>query len=153
MEKYLSVAVITILFASLTVVCSKDKTQAEDNELVVLCGSSFSNPMSELCSQLTEQTGIKFATTVAGSEYHLPLIKTAHKDLFSGEVSIQEPVSSSTRVRIGGVDLLVPGKLEKRIKFIIRPESNLLSTNPISGSVDNKLQVKLVCSRDFGHFV
>ncbi len=62
--------------------CSKRKTD-EEQELVVLCGSSFPNPMNELCSQFTEQTGIKFATTIAGSESHLPLIKTAHKgDIF-----------------------------------------------------------------------
>jgi len=82
-EKYLSVAVITALLAFFIVGCGKDDTQAEDNELVVLCGSSFPNPMSELCSQFTEQTGIRFATTVAGSESHLPLIKTAHMgDIF-----------------------------------------------------------------------
>jgi molybdate transport system substrate-binding protein len=83
MEKYLSVAVITALLASLISGCGKDETQAEDNELVVLCGSSFPNPMSELCSQFTKETGIKFATTVTGSENLLPLIKTAHKgDIF-----------------------------------------------------------------------
>lgn len=82
-EKYLSVAVITALSASLIVGCGKDETQAEDNELMVLCGSSFPNPMSELCLQFTEQTGVKFATTLAGSESHLPLIKTAHMgDIF-----------------------------------------------------------------------
>lgn len=79
--------IIFLIFAlgvmSLMVIgCGKRKTD-EKQELVVLCGSSFPNPMGELCSQFTEQTGIKFATTVAGSENHLPLIKTAHKgDIF-----------------------------------------------------------------------
>lgn len=83
MKTYKSVAFLTILSALLITGCGKDKTEGEDNELVVLCGSSFSNPMNELCSQFTEQTGIKFATTVAGSEYHLPLIKTTHEgDIF-----------------------------------------------------------------------
>jgi molybdate transport system substrate-binding protein len=82
-EKYLSFVAITTLFASLIAGCGKDETQAEDNKLVVLCGTSFPNPMSELCSQFTEQTGIKFDTTLAGSESHLPLIKTAHMgDIF-----------------------------------------------------------------------
>ncbi len=82
-EKYLSVVVFAILSALLITGCSKDKTEGEDNELVVLCGSSFPNPMDELCLQFTEQTGMKFATTLAGSENHLPLIKTAHKgDIF-----------------------------------------------------------------------
>ena len=83
METYKSVVVLAILSALLITGCGKDKTEGEDNELVVLCGSSFLNPMAELCSQFTEKTGIKFATTVAGSENHLPLIKTAHKgDIF-----------------------------------------------------------------------
>ncbi len=75
------------------------------------------------------------------------------RNIFSGQVLIQEPDSSNTRVRIGGVDLLVPGKHEGRIKFIIRPESILLSTESKSGFINNKLQVKLIRSRDFGNYV
>ena len=83
MEKNPSIVAFAILFALLITGCGKDKTEGEVKELVVLCGSSFPNPMNELCSQFTEQTGIKFATTVAGSENHLPLITTAHKgDIF-----------------------------------------------------------------------
>jgi molybdate transport system substrate-binding protein len=80
-RRYLSViAVILALFIS---GCGKDEPGGEDKELVVLCGSSFPNPMGELCSQFTEQTAIIFATTAAGSENLLPLIKTAHKgDIF-----------------------------------------------------------------------
>jgi molybdate transport system substrate-binding protein len=63
--------------------CGRKETGDKQKELVVLCGSSFPNPMEELCSQFTAQTGIKFATTVAGSENHLPLIKVGHKgDIF-----------------------------------------------------------------------
>lgn len=75
------------------------------------------------------------------------------RNIFSGQVSSQEPESSNTRVRVDSVDLLVPGKHRGRIKFIIRPESILLSPNPISVSVDNKLQVKLIRSRDFGNYI
>jgi molybdate transport system substrate-binding protein len=82
-EKYFSVAVITALSVFMIAGCGKDKPQVEEKELVVLCGSSFPNPMDELCSQFTEKTGIKFAMTVAGSENHLPLIKVAQKgDIF-----------------------------------------------------------------------
>jgi molybdate transport system substrate-binding protein len=81
-RRYLSVIVV-ILITWFISGCSKGEPGGEERELVVLCGSSFPNPMGELCSQFTEQTGIKFATTVAGSENHLPLIKTAHKgDIF-----------------------------------------------------------------------
>lgn len=63
--------------------CSRKETEDKRKELVVLCGSSFPNPMEELCSQFTAQTGINFATTVSGSENHLPLIKVGHKgDIF-----------------------------------------------------------------------
>ncbi len=80
--KYLSIIVV-ILIAWLIIGCGKSKPEVEEKELVVLCGSSFPNPMDELCSQFTEQTGIKFATTVAGSESHLPVIKTVHEgDIF-----------------------------------------------------------------------
>jgi molybdate transport system substrate-binding protein len=81
-EKYLSFIVVVLLIL-LIAGCGKDEPQGEDEKLVVLCGSSFPNPMDELCSQFTEQTGIKFARSLAGSENHLPLIKTAHKgDIF-----------------------------------------------------------------------
>jgi ABC-type Fe3+/spermidine/putrescine transport system ATPase subunit len=75
------------------------------------------------------------------------------RNIFSGQVLAQEPESSNTRVRVGDVDLLVPGKHRGRIKFIIRPENILLSTKAISSSVDNKLQVKLTRSRDFGNYI
>ena len=75
------------------------------------------------------------------------------RNIFSGQVSAQEPDSSNTRVRVGSVDLLVPGKHKGQVKFIIRPESILLSTNPNSGFVDKKLQVQLIRSRDFGNYV
>jgi len=83
MGKYLPPIAFAILSALSITGCGKDETEAVEKELVVLCGSSFPNPMDELCSQFTKETGIKFATTVAGSESHLPIIKTAHKgDIF-----------------------------------------------------------------------
>ena len=75
------------------------------------------------------------------------------RNIFSGEVLALETQSSNTRIRVGGTELLVQGKHSKRIKFIIRPENIILSTNPISSSLDNKLQVKLIRSRDFGNYV
>jgi ABC-type sugar transport system ATPase subunit len=75
------------------------------------------------------------------------------RNIFSGQVSAQQPDSSNTRVRVGDIDLLMPGKHQGRIKFIIRPESILLSNKPSDGSIDNKLQVKLICSHDFGNYV
>ncbi|MBE0537078.1 MAG: substrate-binding domain-containing protein [Phycisphaerae bacterium] len=48
-------------------------------ELVVLCGSSFVKPTEHLCREFTQATGIVVATTAAGSEDFLPLIKAASK--------------------------------------------------------------------------
>ncbi|MBW8042482.1 MAG: ABC transporter ATP-binding protein [Planctomycetes bacterium] len=79
------------------------------------------------------------------------------RNIFSGEVMAVKPADgsqpASTKFRAGGVDLVVPGKHKGQIKFIIRPENILLSGNPESGSVDNKLQVKLVRSRDCGNYI
>jgi molybdate/tungstate transport system ATP-binding protein len=79
------------------------------------------------------------------------------RNIFSGEVvagdSTQDSQSTSTKVRAGGVDLVVPGRHEGQIKFVIRPENILLSDKPASNSFDNKLQVKLIRSRDCGNYV
>ena len=75
------------------------------------------------------------------------------RNIFSGQVLAQEPDSPNTKIRVGSVDLLVPGKHKGQIKFIIRPESILLTKNTASGSVDNKLKVHLIRSRDFGNYV
>ena len=80
--KYLSFIVV-VLLTCLIAGCGKDEPRSEDKKLIVLCGSSFPNPMDELCTQFKDQTGIDFDRTLAGSESHLPLIKTAHKgDIF-----------------------------------------------------------------------
>lgn len=78
-QKFVSIMFVTALSALIIVGCSKDKTKVEHKELVVLCGSSFPNPMKELCSQFTAQTGIKIVTTVAGSEDFLPLVKVGQE--------------------------------------------------------------------------
>lgn len=82
-ERYLSVAVVTILTAFMIAGCSKDETKGQDKELVVLCGNSFVMPMKQLCLEFTAKTGIKIITTSAGSETLLPLIKVGQKgDIF-----------------------------------------------------------------------
>ncbi len=75
------------------------------------------------------------------------------RNIFSGEVVAQEAESDNTKVRVGGVDLIVQGKHRGRIKFTIRPESIRLDNNLPNEPVDNKLQVKLIRSRDCGNYV
>jgi len=55
--------------------CDKKSPGDKQIELVVLCGSSFVKPTGELCSRFTKETGIMIATTVAGSEDFLPLVR------------------------------------------------------------------------------
>jgi molybdate transport system substrate-binding protein len=59
--------------------CAKKESDKQHKELVVLCGSSFAQPMEQLCSEFTAETGIEIATTVAGSEDFLPLIRVGRK--------------------------------------------------------------------------
>ncbi|MFZ2147801.1 MAG: extracellular solute-binding protein [Sedimentisphaerales bacterium] len=68
------------LFCTLAVVgCSKKGTGDKPGELVILCGSSFPQPMEQLYLEFTAKTGIKVTTTVAGSEDFLPLVKAGRK--------------------------------------------------------------------------
>ena len=50
-----------------------------ENELVILCGSSFPLPMEQLSARFTDATGIKIVTTVEGSEVFLPQVKAAEQ--------------------------------------------------------------------------
>jgi molybdate transport system substrate-binding protein len=59
--------------------CTKKETDSRREELIVLCGSSFPQPMEQLCSQFSAKTGIEIATTVSGSEDFLPLVKAGQK--------------------------------------------------------------------------
>ncbi len=56
-----------------------EQDSTDDQELFLLCGSSFVKPTEQLCSEFTAKAGIEIATTVAGSEDFLPLIKVGRK--------------------------------------------------------------------------
>jgi len=59
--------------------CGHDRDGVERDELVLLCGSSFTEPVDALIAAFTAKTGIEIVPTVAGSEDFLPLIKTGKK--------------------------------------------------------------------------
>lgn len=59
--------------------CARKKAPTKQKELVILCGSSFVKPTEQLYLQFTAQTGIEVATTVAGSEDFLPLVKAGQQ--------------------------------------------------------------------------
>ena len=68
-----------ILSSALTTGCVKKPAAQQPEELVVLCGNSFVQPVEQLCSEFREKTGIAMTSTVAGSEDFLPLVKTGQK--------------------------------------------------------------------------
>ena len=75
------IAIVLVIVAAcgLLTGCGKKETQGESGGLMVLCGSSFVMPMEKLCAEFTDETGIKTATSVGGSEDLLPHVKLAAK--------------------------------------------------------------------------
>ncbi len=59
--------------------CAKKPVAKQPEELVVLCGSSFVQPVEQLCAEFHAKTGIVMTSTVAGSEDFLPLVKAGQK--------------------------------------------------------------------------
>ena len=78
-ETILHLLLIGVLGLVVVACCSKKETEDKPGELIILCGSSFPQPMEQLYSEFTAQTGIKVTTTVAGSEDFLPLVKAGQK--------------------------------------------------------------------------
>jgi ABC-type phosphate transport system substrate-binding protein len=61
---------IVTLTVSLALAGCKHKDEqdsTDDQELFLLCGSSFVKPIGQLCSEFTGKTGTEIATTVAGT--------------------------------------------------------------------------------------
>jgi molybdate transport system substrate-binding protein len=75
------IAVVLMIVAACGLLsgCGKKETQSESGELMILCGSSFVEPMEKLCAKFTAETGIKTATSVGGSEDLLPHVKLRTK--------------------------------------------------------------------------
>jgi len=59
--------------------CGPNSTQSDQDELVLLCGSSFTAPVEKLIAAFGARTGIVIVPTVAGSEDFLPLIKAGQR--------------------------------------------------------------------------
>ena len=68
-----------ILSIALTTSCAKKPVAKQPEELIVLCGNSFVQPVEQLCAEFRDKTGIAMTSTVAGSEDFLPLVKTGQK--------------------------------------------------------------------------
>lgn len=73
---YRTVAVFVVIAAcGILGGCGKKETPSESDELMILCGSSFVEPMKKLCAEFTAETGIKTTTSEGGSEDLLPHVK------------------------------------------------------------------------------
>jgi len=82
-RKIALVCMLVSFCAALSTSCRKTEVPAEQEELVLLCGSSFIPPAEQLCSEFKAQTGIEIVRTVGGSEDLLPQIKAGQKgDIF-----------------------------------------------------------------------
>lgn len=70
----LIVLVLIAMFGMLTG-CGKKEASGKSNELMILCGSSFVDPMKKLSSEFSAETGIKTSFSEGGSEDLLPHVK------------------------------------------------------------------------------
>ncbi len=77
----LTLLVVTASAWSIVLVmdCGRRPAAKQQDELAVLCGSSFVPPVEQLCSEFRTETGIPLISTAAGSEDFLPLVKTGQK--------------------------------------------------------------------------
>lgn len=120
--------------------CRREPAVDEQQELVILCGSSFVPPMEELSAGFQEASGIPLTSTVAGSEDFLPLIKAGRK----GDILItHDPYLDYVRdanaladhVRVGFVAPVLavqPGNPKgiKRIEDLAQPGLKVALTDP-----------------------
>lgn len=75
-RSYRIAAVLLLVVACVLITgCGQKEEQGESGELMVLCGSSFVDPMKKLCSEFTTETGIKTQFSEGGSEDLLPHVK------------------------------------------------------------------------------
>jgi molybdate transport system substrate-binding protein len=121
--------------------CAKKPAVGPPEELVILCGSSFVQPVEQLCSEFREKTGIGTTSTVAGSEDFLPLVKTTRK----GDILItHDPYLDYVRdanaladhVQVGFVAPVLavqPGNPKdiQSIKDLARPGLKVALTDPL----------------------
>ncbi len=76
------------------------------------------------------------------------------ENLFQAQVIDKNAKTSHTRVKVAKVQLLVPGRHQDKIKFMVRPEDILVfSTHQQNIENENQLHLTLVRWRDYGSFV
>ncbi len=78
MERWIVVGLSMMVMGLLPCVagCSGDADAASDDEVTILCGSSFRPPMEKLVDMYAKETGVRLLMSFGGSEDHLPNVKT-----------------------------------------------------------------------------
>jgi ABC-type sugar transport system ATPase subunit len=74
------------------------------------------------------------------------------ENILDAQVAGRIPDEPATRVRIGTVELHVPGRYDGAVKIVIRPEDVIVETAD-APPCPNTFGVRLVASRDFGSFI
>lgn len=73
------------------------------------------------------------------------------ENIFCGEVVES---SGKSLVKVGEVQIQIPGRRSGTVKFVIRPEDVLVSSGGKGqGENENEFAVKMVCWRDYGRYV
>jgi len=76
------------------------------------------------------------------------------ENIFSGQATGQSCATSDTRVKVGDIQLRIPGQHRGTLKFIVRPEDVLILPGGQHYSrSENRFDAKIVCSRDCGGYV
>ncbi|MBF0197974.1 MAG: substrate-binding domain-containing protein, partial [Planctomycetes bacterium] len=134
-------SLITGLFLISTFLgCGEKESGGADEELILLCGSSFASPCNELTEAFTKETGIKVISSFAGSEEFLPLVKTGGKgDILITHDPFLQYVKDAKRYQshaavgyVAPVLTVVPGnpKNIKSIEDLANPGIKVALSNP-----------------------
>jgi ABC-type Fe3+/spermidine/putrescine transport system ATPase subunit len=75
------------------------------------------------------------------------------ENILSGQVVHTDPQSENSMVQCGKARLIVPGRHQGQVKFVIRPENVCLTTGREHRDSINKLPMKLRSFRDCGNYV
>ena len=76
------------------------------------------------------------------------------ENIFRAESIGPDTGRQRTQVKVGDIQLQVPGQHRGKIKFVIRPEDVLVSSDcRLGGKNENAFQMTLVRWRDYGSYV
>jgi molybdate transport system substrate-binding protein len=78
-RKSLSICLVFLSCILVLACSSKEKPAAANEELVLLCGSSFVPPTDEIIKQFKTEHAVDIVTSAAGSEDFLPLVKAGRR--------------------------------------------------------------------------